>query len=106
MTDQPSTDPATALPDPVHPRCWTPQRQRVFLLALHRSRNVSVAAAAAGMSRQSAYRLLHRSAGGAFARAWQAALDPRSLPPPDPRPHPHAAAARAGLHKVTPGYAG
>jgi transposase-like protein len=78
MSDDPPAEPA--MPDPVHPQCWTPQRQRAFLLALQATRSVAAAARHAGMSRQSAYRLLARKRGQAFARAWEAALDWRTLP--------------------------
>lgn len=77
---------APIAPVPLHPRRWTPQRQRAFLLALAASRSVSAAAAQAGMSRQSAYRLLARQPEGPFARGWAAALDWRALPPLDSAP--------------------
>jgi len=55
---------------------WTFDRQAAFIIALHRTRNVSAAAAAAGMSRESAYRLRARASAAAapFANAWDRAL--------------------------------
>ncbi|MEI6486609.1 MAG: hypothetical protein WCO11_10120 [Sphingomonadales bacterium] len=53
---------------------WTPQRQQCFLDALADSGSVAAAAAAAGMSRQSAYRLRRHPDAGDFARAWDLAL--------------------------------
>lgn len=51
-------------------RRWTPERQLTFLDTLARTRSVTRAAASAGMSRESAYRLRRRPAGGLFAAAW------------------------------------
>ena len=51
---------------------WTPERQLAFLGALSVSRSVTRSAAAAGMSRESAYRLRDRPDGALFA-----ALDKR-----------------------------
>ena len=53
---------------------WTRDRQVAFIIALHRTRNVSRAAAAAGMSRESAYRFRARPSGAEFASAWDRAL--------------------------------
>lgn len=53
---------------------WTPERQLRFLAALARTRSVTRAAAAAGMSRESAYRLRARRDGALFAAAWDRAL--------------------------------
>ena len=53
---------------------WTAARQRQFCEALAECGVVDKAAASAGMSRESAYRLRRRSAGKAFALAWDAAL--------------------------------
>lgn len=53
---------------------WTPARQLRFLDALARTRSVTRAAAAAGMSRESAYRLRSRPSSGLFAAAWDRAL--------------------------------
>ena len=50
---------------------WTPERQRLFIAALREIGMVSAAAAAAGMSRKSAYALLKRAGPeSSFARAW------------------------------------
>jgi hypothetical protein len=49
---------------------WTPERQLAFLDTLACTRSVSRAAASAGMSRESAYRLRRRPAGALFAAAW------------------------------------
>lgn len=60
-------------PSPVR-SCWTAARQRLFLVALIETGNVSHAARAAGMSRSSAHRLRARLAGTAFDRQWDRAL--------------------------------
>jgi hypothetical protein len=57
---------------------WTPERQLRFLDALAFSRSVTKAAAAAGMSREGAYRLRSRLGEGLFARLWDRALQPDS----------------------------
>ena len=49
---------------------WTPERQRVFLHWLERTRSASAAAAHAGLSRASAYRLRARDPDGLFALMW------------------------------------
>src|SRR5690348_13303969 len=49
---------------------WTPVRQLRFLDTLARTRSVTRAAAAAGLSRKSAYRLRDRSEGALFAALW------------------------------------
>jgi hypothetical protein len=49
---------------------WTAQRQLRFLDTLARTRSVTRAAAAAGLSRKSAYRLRDRSDGALFAALW------------------------------------
>jgi hypothetical protein len=54
---------------------WTPERQLRFLDALAHTRSATKAAAFAGMSRESAYRLRSRS-GGLFALLWDRALEP------------------------------
>lgn len=51
-------------------RRWTGERQLVFLDTLACTRSVTRAAARAGMSRESAYRLRRRPAGALFAAAW------------------------------------
>lgn len=53
---------------------WTPARQLAFLDALARTRSVTRAAAAAGMSRESAYRFRKRDPKGLFAAAWDRIL--------------------------------
>jgi hypothetical protein len=52
---------------------WTAERQRRFLDTLWRTGSVSAAAASAGMSRESAYRLRRRK--GEFAADWNRALE-------------------------------
>jgi molybdenum-dependent DNA-binding transcriptional regulator ModE len=54
---------------------WTPERQLRFLDALARSRSVTQAARAAGMTRESAYRLRKRRDGALFAAAWDRAME-------------------------------
>ena len=49
---------------------WTAERQLRFLDALASSRSVLKAAAFAGMSRESAYRLRERKDGALFAALW------------------------------------
>jgi hypothetical protein len=49
---------------------WTEERQRIFIATLARTRCVGRAAAAAGMSRESAYRLRRRKGAASFAAAW------------------------------------
>ncbi len=49
---------------------WTAERQLAFLAALERTRSVTTAARAVGMSRESAYRLRERPAGELFAALW------------------------------------
>ena len=51
-------------------RSWTPTRQLIFLHWLERTRSASAAAAKAGLSRESAYRLRARDPGGLFALMW------------------------------------
>lgn len=53
---------------------WTAERQLRFLDALITTRSVSHAAAVAGMSRKSAYRLRDRRDGALFAALWDRAL--------------------------------
>lgn len=69
---------------------WTPARQLAFLEALSVFGSVSAAAAAVGMSRETAYRLRKHSSATLFARAWDQALRdheiaklrrPRTKPP-------------------------
>ena len=56
---------------------WTPERQLDFLEVLRRTRSVSKAARAVGMSRESAHRLRRREPGGLFALSWERAFPPR-----------------------------
>ena len=49
---------------------WTPERQCLFLHWLERTRSATDAAAKAGMSRESAYRLRARGPHGLFALMW------------------------------------
>lgn len=53
---------------------WTPLRQARFIGMLAQTRSVSAAAEAAGMGRESAYRLRRRPGAAGFAAAWDAAL--------------------------------
>ena len=53
---------------------WTPERQLLFLDELARSRSIVKAAAFAGMSRESAYRLRDRREGALFAALWDRAI--------------------------------
>jgi hypothetical protein len=55
---------------------WTPDRQLTFLDALARTRSVTAAARAAGMSRESAHRLRNRPGCGLFAALWDLILAP------------------------------
>ena len=62
---------------------WTPQRP---LDTLARSRCIAEAARAAGMSRESAYRLRARGPNRLFAAAWARALKGHKAERPRPRP--------------------
>ena len=65
-----------------HPRRageWTDGKIVTFIVTLAAHRNVTLAAARAGMSRKSAYALRHRDSG--FAAAWQSALAATALTP-------------------------
>ena len=66
--------PRFACPEPCRRDGWTPARQLAFLDILARTRSVTRAAAAAGMSRESAYRLRNRDPNGLFAFAWKRAM--------------------------------
>ena len=57
---------------------WTPVRQYHFLLTLADKGKIAAACRAAGVTRQSAYRLRADPRAAAFAAAWDAALDHRS----------------------------
>ena len=67
---------------------WTAQRQLRFLDMLARTRSVTRAAAAVGMSRESAYRLRSRKGGVLFATAWDRALKGHKLIVCKPAPAP------------------
>lgn len=58
---------------------WTAERQLRFLDVLAQLRNVSRAAAAVGLSRESAYRLRKRPGAALFVLAWDRALEGHSL---------------------------
>lgn len=60
--------------DPCRSDGWTLDRQLDFLDALARTRSVSLAARAVGMSREGAYRLRRRAGATLFAAAWDRAL--------------------------------
>lgn len=60
---------------------WTAERQLRFLDALAETHSVSTAAAMAGLSRESAYRLRTRSDGRLFALLWDRLVEPSILPP-------------------------
>ena len=63
---------------------WTATRQLRFLDVLARTRSVTRAAAAAGIGRESAYRLRNRDPDGLFAALWDLAL---AAPPPRSESH-------------------
>jgi len=65
---------------------WTPQRQLAFLDTLARTHCIAKAARAAGMSRESAYRLRAREPNGLIAAAWARALKGHKVERPRPRP--------------------
>jgi hypothetical protein len=77
---------------------WTAERQLRFLDALGRTRSVTRAAAAAGRSRESAYRLRNRRDGALFAAAWDRVLKSHKVEARVRRPHPKS---RANPPKVT-----
>jgi len=53
---------------------WTIDRQLRFLATLQSTRSVTAAVGAAGMSRESAYRLCNRGENRLFAALWELAL--------------------------------
>ena len=53
---------------------WTADRQRQFIATLANTGSVAEAARAAGITARSAYRLRADPRGGAFAKAWEAAM--------------------------------
>lgn len=78
---QPDSSPAPSPAGAPAPRSirrdgWTPARQLAFLDALARTRSVTAAARAAGMSRESAHRLRNRRDGALFAAIWDMAVAP------------------------------
>ena len=73
-----SSNATRQLPIPPRHDGWTVERQKIFIEMLARTRNVSRAAAAAGMSREGAYRFRRRPDGAMFASTWDWVL---SLPP-------------------------
>ena len=78
MDEQPASKshPPDFEPVPVRHRRdgWTPERQRTFIEALARDHCVDRAAAAAGMSRESAYKLRRHPEASSFADAWSQIL--------------------------------
>ena len=54
---------------------WTRTKMTTFLRELAASQSVSQAAAAVGLSRQSAYKLRDRLVGTPFALGWEVALE-------------------------------
>jgi hypothetical protein len=58
---------------------WTAARQLNFLGELARTRSVTRAARAVGMSRESAYRLRSRSESALFAAAWDRAMESHKM---------------------------
>jgi hypothetical protein len=81
---------------------WTAERQLRFLDTLARTRSVTRAARAAGMSRESAYRLRRRKDGALFAAAWDRALEGHKLGSLSSRRRPSTARiSRANPPKVT-----
>lgn len=61
-------------PSPQRHDGWTPAKQAAFLRELAANHNVTAAARAVGMSRQSAYKLRARLRGEPFDAAWEAAF--------------------------------
>ena len=89
---------------------WTAERQLHFLDALARTRSVTDAARAAGMSRESAYRLRYRPDGALVAAAWDRTLKApaptstkghKSASPPRSPPMQEARIFPANARKVT-----
>ena len=70
----------SAPPTPTRRDGWTAERQLRFLDTLGRTRSVTTAARAAGMSRESAYRLRARPAAALFALLWDRAMQPLPRP--------------------------
>src|SRR5687768_2624451 len=81
---------------------WTAERQLRFLDALARTGSVTQAAQAAGMTRETAYRLRKRREGALFAAAWDRALKSHTRVTLLGRaPRPRAVKNRANASKVT-----
>jgi len=81
---------------------WTAQRQLRFLDALARTGTVTRAPRAAGMSRESAYRLRARKDEAMFAAAWSSALKGHNLSKVSSRRHASSGQiSRANPPKVT-----
>lgn len=77
MTDSPDRrGREKAAPAPCRRDGWTPARQLRFLEVLRSTGNVSAAARAVGMSRESAHRLRRREPGGLFALSWARCFAP------------------------------
>jgi hypothetical protein len=72
------------IPRPRHDG-WTTEKQKIFIRTFAMTRNVSRSAAAAGMSRESAYRLRRRAEGAALAQSWDWILSLSPLPPQAPQ---------------------
>jgi len=77
---------------------WTAERQLRFLDMLASTRSVSRAAASAGMTRESAYRLRRRRDGGLFGALWDRALQGHEVEGGPSRP---AAKTSGNRSKVT-----
>lgn len=72
--------PRRACPEQGRRDGWTAERQLRFLDVLARTRSVTRAARAAGMSRESAYRLRARDQRGLFAALWDRTLANTACP--------------------------
>jgi hypothetical protein len=82
--DRPSLPVPDFDPVPVRGRHdgWTPERQLIFIGELCRTRSVTRAARAAGMSRTTAYELRNRRGAKSFRAAWDAAYAIARCPGP------------------------
>ena len=60
---------------------WTPERQLLFLDELAQTRSATMAARAAGMSREGVYRFLARNPESLFAALWARCLAMPIAPP-------------------------
>ena len=81
--DQDAAEAPAFVPVPVRARHdgWTEERQRAFIAALASTFCVDRAAAAAGLSRESAYRLRRHAGARSFAAAWDSILARRARSP-------------------------